>query len=71
MLDHLSDKFADAFKNISGKGKISEANIEETLKLVKTALLEADVNFKVVKSFINSVKEKASINKIVKREGSI
>lgn len=66
MLDHLSDKFAEAFKNISGKGKISETNIEETLKLVKTALLEADVNFKVVKGFINSVKEKALGEKVIK-----
>ncbi len=66
MLDHLSDKFAEAFKNISGKGKISEANIEETLKVVKTALLEADVNFKVVKSFINNVKEKALGEKVIK-----
>ena len=66
MLDHLSDKFAEAFKNISGKGKISESNIEETLKVVKTALLEADVNFKVVKSFINNVKEKALGEKVIK-----
>ncbi|AYF44992.1 MULTISPECIES: signal recognition particle protein [unclassified Halobacteriovorax] len=66
MFDNLSDKFSEAFKNISGKGKISESNIEETLKLVKTALLEADVNFKVVKNFINNVKEEALGEKVIK-----
>ena len=65
MFDTLSDKFSEAFKNISGKGKISEDNIEETLKLVKTALLEADVNFKVVKNFIANVKEKAIGEKVI------
>lgn len=66
MFDNLSDKFSQAFKNISGKGKITESNIEETLKLVKTALLEADVNFKVVKNFINNVKEEALGEKVIK-----
>ena len=56
MFDSLSEKFSDAFKNISGKGKISENNIEETLKQVRTALLEADVNFKVVKEFVGKLK---------------
>ena len=59
MFDTLTDKFSDAFKNISGKGKITEDNIEQALKEVRTALLEADVNFKVVRSFINDVKEEA------------
>ena len=58
MFDTLSEKFANAFKTIQGKSKISESNIEEALKQVRTALLEADVNFKVVKSFIGAVKEK-------------
>ncbi|POB15377.1 signal recognition particle protein [Halobacteriovorax sp. DA5] len=65
MFDNLSDKFSEAFKNISGKGKITESNIEDTLKLVKTALLEADVNFKVVKNFINNVKEEALGEKVI------
>lgn len=65
MFDTLSDKFSEAFKNISGKSKISEDNIEETLKLVKTALLEADVNFKVVKNFIANVKEKSLGEKVI------
>lgn len=57
MFDTLSEKFAGAFKNLQGKGKISESNIEAALKEVRTALLEADVNFKVVKEFISGVKE--------------
>ena len=59
MFDNLSEKFSDAFKNLQGKGKITESNIESALKEVRTALLEADVNFKVVKEFIAGVKEEA------------
>jgi signal recognition particle subunit SRP54 len=66
MFDTLSDKFASAFKYIQGKSKITEENIEETLKDVRTALLEADVNFKVVKEFVNAVKEKAIGEKVIK-----
>lgn len=66
MFDNLSDKFADAFKNISGKGNITESNIEETLKQVRTALLEADVNFKVVKEFVATVKEKSLGEKVLR-----
>ena len=66
MFDTLSEKFADAFKNISGKGKITEDNIEQALKDVRTALLEADVNFKVVKGFINDVKEEALGEKVIR-----
>lgn len=65
MFDTLSEKFDNAFKNLRGKGKISENNIEDALKEVRTALLEADVNFKVVRSFINSVKEKALGEKVI------
>ena len=65
MFDNLSEKFSSAFKHLQGKGKISESNIEDALKEVRTALLEADVNFKVVKSFINSVKEKALGEKVI------
>ncbi|MBT4793237.1 MAG: signal recognition particle protein [Halobacteriovoraceae bacterium] len=66
MFDNLSDKFSDAFKNVTGKGKISESNIEETLKQVRTALLEADVNFKVVKEFVAKVKEQALGEKVLR-----
>lgn len=66
MFDTLSDKFANAFKTIQGKSKISEENIEETLKEVRTALLEADVNFKVVKEFTAAVKAEALGEKVLK-----
>lgn len=66
MFDTLSDKFANAFKAIQGKNKISEENIEETLKEVRTALLEADVNFKVVKEFTANVKAQALGEKVLK-----
>lgn len=66
MFDTLSEKFSEAFKNIQGKGKISETNIEQALKQVRTALLEADVNFKVVKEFIGNVKEQALGEKVIK-----
>ena len=65
MFDVLNEKFANAFKTLQGKGKISESNIEETLAQIKTALLEADVNFKVVKNFIQSVKDKAIGEKVI------
>lgn len=66
MFDTLSEKFSDAFKHIQGKSKISEENIDETLKAVRTALLEADVNFKVVKAFMDQVKEKALGEKVLR-----
>jgi signal recognition particle subunit SRP54 len=65
MFDTLSEKFSNAFKHISGKAKISESNIEDALKEVRTALLEADVNFKVVKEFIAAVKESALGEKVI------
>ena len=65
MLDTLSDKFRGAFKHLRGKAKISESNIEDTLKEVRLALLEADVNFKVAKNFVNLVKEKAIGEKVL------
>jgi len=65
MLDFLSDKFSEAFKVMAGKSKITEANIEETLSQVRTALLEADVNFKVAKEFVQKVKDKAIGAKVI------
>lgn len=59
MFENLSDKILTGIKKIRGQGRISEANIEETLRDIRVALLEADVNFKVVKDFITHVKEKA------------
>ena len=59
MFENLSDKFDKAFKILKGQGKITEVNVSETLKEVRRALLDADVNYKVAKSFTDSVKEKA------------
>ena len=59
MFDSLSEKLQSAFRNLRGLGKISESNIDEALREVRLALLEADVNFKVAKEFIARVKEKA------------
>lgn len=57
--DSLSDKLQNIFKNLRGKGRLSEADVKSALKEVKMALLEADVNFKVVKEFVNKVTERA------------
>ena len=59
MFDTLSGKLQGAFKNLRGLGKISEENVSESLREVRLALLEADVNFKVAKGFIARVKEKS------------
>lgn len=56
--ESLSDKLQNAFKKLKGKGVLTEADINEAMREVKLALLEADVNFKVVKGFVNDVKEK-------------
>ncbi|MBI2989420.1 MAG: signal recognition particle protein [Deltaproteobacteria bacterium] len=59
MFETLTDKLDLTFKRLRGQGKISEKNIEEALREVRLALLEADVHFKVVKSFLESVKSKS------------
>ena len=59
MFELLSDRLQNAIKNIKGYGKITEDNIDPMLREVRLALLEADVNYKVVKEFTNNVKEKA------------
>jgi signal recognition particle subunit SRP54 len=64
--DSLSDKLQNIFKNLRGKGRLSEADVKAALKEVKMALLEADVNFKVVKNFIKSVKLLIARNKIIR-----
>ena len=57
--ESLSDKLQNIFKNLKGKGKLSESDVKASLKEVKMALLEADVNFKVVKQFIKSIEGRA------------
>jgi len=59
MFENLSDKIMTSLKKVRGQNKISEANVEEVIKEIRMSLLEADVNFKVVKSFIDKVKAKA------------
>lgn len=59
MLDALSDKFEKIFRKLRGQGVLTEQNITEALKDVRFALLEADVNFKIVKEFIDRVRQKA------------
>ncbi|MGM0477684.1 MAG: signal recognition particle protein [Bacteroidota bacterium] len=59
MFENLTEKFEKAFKVLKGQGQISEVNVAETLKEVRRALLDADVNFKTAKEFTNTVKEKA------------
>ncbi|WP_299621965.1 signal recognition particle protein [uncultured Tenacibaculum sp.] len=59
MFNNLSEKLDKALHSLKGHGKINEVNVAETLKEVRRALLDADVNFKIAKQFTNSVKEKA------------
>src|ERR1700743_2006987 len=58
MFDSLSGKLQNAFKNLRGLGKISETNVADSLREVRLALLDADVNFKVARDFIERVKTK-------------
>ena len=57
--ESLADKLQNVFKNLRGKGRLSESDVKTALREVKMALLEADVNFKVVKQFVNAVQERA------------
>ena len=57
--ESLSQKLQNVFKSLRGKGRLSEADVKAAMREVKMALLEADVSFKVVKSFINTVTERA------------
>jgi signal recognition particle subunit SRP54 len=59
MFDNLSDKLDKALHVLKGHGQITEINVAETLKEVRRALLDADVNFKIAKEFTNTVREKA------------
>ncbi len=59
MFDYMGDRISNAIKNIRGMGKITEENISDAMREIRMALLEADVNYQVVKEFVNKVKEKA------------
>lgn len=66
MFETLSERLQDVFRQMSGQGKISEENISDALRAVRRALLEADVNLKVVKTFVKHVKEKAQGQEVLK-----
>ena len=59
MFEYMGDRLSNAIKNIRGMSKITEENINEAMREIRMALLEADVNYQVVKEFVNNVKEKA------------
>ncbi|HBO30421.1 MAG TPA: signal recognition particle protein, partial [Leeuwenhoekiella sp.] len=59
MFDNLSDKLDKAMHVLKGHGQITEVNVAETLKEIRRALVDADVNYKIAKDFTNTVKEKA------------
>lgn len=59
--DSLSEKLQNIFKKLRGKGRLSADDVKTAMKEVKMALLEADVNFKVVKQFVNTVSERADL----------
>ncbi|MFN7453414.1 MAG: signal recognition particle protein, partial [Pseudobdellovibrionaceae bacterium] len=65
MFDQLSEKILGSIKKIKGQHKITESNIEDALKEIRMSLLEADVNFRVVKTFIDRVKAKAVGEKVI------
>lgn len=66
MLEKLTNTFSDIFRTISGKSTISEKNIEEAVEKIKLALLEADVNLRVVRRFVNSTIEEAKGEKVLR-----
>lgn len=65
MFESLSDKLDSAFKNLKGQGRITELNIASTLKEIRRALVDADVNYKIAKEFTDSVKAKATGEKVI------
>ena len=66
MFENLSDKLEKSFKLLKGEGRITEINVAETLKEVRRALLDADVNYKIAKTFTDTVKEKALGQEVLK-----
>ena len=66
MFEILSDKFTSILNNITGKGRLTEKDVDNALRDVRIALLEADVNFKVTKDFISRVKERSVASEVIK-----
>jgi signal recognition particle subunit SRP54 len=65
MFESLSDRLDSAFKNLKGQGRITELNIASTLKDIRRALVDADVNYKIAKDFTDNIKEKATGEKVI------
>src|SRR6476620_483581 len=65
MFESLSDKLESAFKSLKGQGRITELNIATTLKEIRRALVDADVNYKIAKEFTDRVKDKALGEKVI------
>src|SRR6476619_8642114 len=65
MFENLSERLESAFKQIKGEGRITELNIASTLKDIRRALVDADVNYKIAKEFTDSIKEKATGEKVI------
>jgi len=65
MFNNLQDRLDDAFKTLKGKGRISEINVAQTVKEIRRALVEADVNYKIAKEFTDKVKDKAMGEKVL------
>jgi len=66
MFENISDKLQEAFRQLTGRGKLTEKNIEDAMREVRMALLEADVNYKIVKEFVNDVKEECLGERVMK-----
>ncbi len=65
MFDNLSERLESAFKQLKGEGRINEINIAATVKEIRRALVDADVNYKIAKEFTDKVKEKAMGEKVL------
>ena len=68
MFESLSERLEGAFKNLRGHSQITESNVKDVMRDVKMALLEADVNFKVVKEFVSRVQEKSLGEDVLQRQ---
>ena len=65
MFGQITEQFQSVFKNLRGLGKISESNINHTVRSIRRTLIDADVNFKVVKSFVSKVEKKVIGTKVL------
>jgi signal recognition particle subunit SRP54 len=65
MFNNLTERLESAFKNLKGEARINDLNIANTLKDIRRALIDADVNYKIAKEFTDKVKEKATGSKVI------